>query len=75
MENCQGVDGSLVLEDLNPSVTLSGRNVAVVFVNMITPRGEDFLAGSAVVKQDLWKAVVNATLNAVNRRMGANGEE
>lgn len=75
VENCQGVDGSLVLEDLNPSVALSGRNVAVVFVNMITPRGEDFLAGSAVVKQDLWKAVVNATLNAVNRRMGLNGEE
>lgn len=61
---------SLALEDLNPSVSLSGHTVVVVFVNMISPRGEDQLTGSAIVKQDLWKAVVNATLDAVNRRLG-----
>ncbi len=75
LENCQGTDGTLVLEDLNASVTLSGRNVVVALINMITPRGEDYLTGSAVVKQDLWKAVVNATLDAVNRRLGAAVEE
>lgn len=74
VEDCHGSDGSLVLEDINPSISFSGRNVAVVFVNMITSQGEDFLSGSAVVKQDVWKAVVNATLNAVNRRLGVNGE-
>jgi len=74
-ENCQGSDGTLVLEDLNASVNLSGRNVVVVSVNMITPRGEDLLVGSAIVKQDLWKAVVNATLDAINRRLATGGEE
>lgn len=75
VENCQGNDGTLVLEDLTAAVNLSGRNVVVVFLSMLTPRGEDFLTGSAIVKQDLWKAVVNATLDAVNRRLGAVSEE
>ena len=65
---------ALVLEDINPSVTLSGQTLVVVFVNMITPKGEDLLSGSAVMKQDLWKAVVNATLDAVNRRLGTIAE-
>lgn len=75
LESFQGTDGILVLEDLNASVTLSGRSIVVALVNVITPRGEDYLAGSAIVKQDLWKAVVNATLDAVNRRLGAATEE
>lgn len=75
LESCQGTDGMLVLEDLDASVTLSGRQIVVALVNMITPRGEDYLAGSAIVKQDLWKAVVNATLDAVNRRLGTAVEE
>lgn len=61
---------SLALEDLNPSVSLSGYTVVVVFISMISPIGEEQLTGSAIVKQDLWKAVVNATLDAVNRRLG-----
>ncbi len=75
LENCQGSDGMLVLEDLDTSVTLSGRSIVVVLVNMITARGEDYLAGTAIVKQDLWKAVVNATLDAINRRLGMAIEE
>lgn len=71
VESCRGTEGALVLEDINPNVVLSGQNVVVVCINLITPRGEDFLTGSAIVKQDLWKAVVNATLDAVNRRMGS----
>lgn len=75
VESCRGVEGVLMLEDLHPGVTLSGRDIVVVCINVLTPRGEDFLSGSAIVKQDLWKAVVNATLDAVNRRMGAiNGK-
>jgi len=65
---------TLVLEDINPSVSMSGQTLVVVFVNMITPKGEDLLSGSAVMKQDLWKAVVNATLDAVNRRLGTIGD-
>jgi len=75
VENSQGSDGNLVLEDLSSAITLSGRNIVVVFVSMITPRGEDFLTGSAIVKQDMWKAVVNAALDAVNRRLGAISEQ
>jgi len=75
VENVEGADGTLVLEDVNSSLALSGRNVVVVLVNMVTLRGEDQLVGSAIVKQDLWKAVVNATLDAVNRRLGLMGDD
>jgi hypothetical protein len=70
-----GPDTALVLDDLNPSVNLSGQTVVVVSVNMIGPRGEELLIGSAMVKQDLWKAVVNATLDAINRRLGIIREQ
>lgn len=71
VENSRETDGMMVLEDLNPEVVLSGKKIVVVCINMITSRGEDFLTGSSIVKQDLWKAVVNATLDAVNRRLGS----
>jgi hypothetical protein len=63
-------DASLVLEDACETAA-GGRRIAVVVVNLITDRGEDLLSGSAVIKQDVWKAVVNATLDAVNRRLCA----
>ena len=75
IETHGGEGVALVLEDLSPALNLSGHNVVVVLVNMISPRGEDLLTGSAIVKQDLWKAVVNATLDAVNRRLGIIGEQ
>jgi hypothetical protein len=75
VENVEGADGTMVLEDVHAGVALSDRSVAVVLVNMVTQRGEDQLVGSAIVKQDLWKAVVNATLDAVNRRLGLIGED
>lgn len=75
LERCRGTEGTLVVEDLDWSVTLLGKNVVLALVNMITPRGEEYLTGSAIVKQDLWKAVVNATLDAVNRRLGVAAEE
>ena len=59
---------SVVLEDACET-TVGGKRVAVVVVNMITDHGEDVLAGSAIIKQDVWKGVVNATLDAVNRRV------
>jgi hypothetical protein len=59
---------SIVLEDAAETV-VGGRRVAVVLVNMLTDRGEDLLSGSAIIKQDVWKGVVNATLAAVNRRV------
>jgi len=50
-------------------VTIGGKRIAVVLVSLAGGRGEEFLSGSAVIKQDVWKGVVNATLDAVNRRL------
>ena len=68
IEGTRLVNSNIVLEDVN-EVSIGGRRVAVVLVSMITDRGEDCLTGSAVIKQDVWKGVVNATLDAVNRRL------
>lgn len=69
VENAGASDGTMIIEDMTTNLTLAGKTVVVILINMITDRGEDFLSGSAVVKQDLWKAVVNATLDAINRRV------
>lgn len=59
---------SVVLEDAN-EIIIGSRRVVLVLINMVTDRGEDLLTGSAIIKQDVWKGVVNATLDAVNRRL------
>lgn len=70
VENSGDQDGSMVIEDLNMQVALAGRSAVMVLVSAITPgKGEELLTGSALVRQDVWKAVVNATLDAVNRRI------
>ncbi len=61
-------DAALVLEDV-AEVAAAGKRVALVIVNLAGDRGEELLTGSAVIKQDVWKGVVNATLDAVNRRL------
>jgi len=63
-------NASVTLEDAS-EVTAGGRRIAIVMVNILTGRGEDVLVGSAIIKQDVWKGVVNATLDAVNRRLFA----
>lgn len=62
--------GSLVLEEATETA-IGGRRIAVVLVGLTGGRGEEVLTGSALVRQDIWKGVVNATLDAVNRRMTA----
>lgn len=69
VENCGAEDGSMVIEDLSAQVPLAGRTAVVVLVSAIASKGEELLTGSALVRQDIWKAVVNATLDAVNRRI------
>jgi hypothetical protein len=69
VENSGTSDGTMMIEDMTTSVSLSGKTVVVILINAITNRGEDYLTGSSIVKQDLWKAVVNATLDAINRRV------
>ena len=63
-------DGTMVVEDLQTDVSLAGRKAVVVLVSALAPpQGEELLTGSALIRQDVWKAVVNATLDAVNRRV------
>ena len=70
VEDAQDQDGSMVVEDLQTEVPLAGRKAVTVLVSMLnSPKGEELLTGSALVRHDVWKAVVNATLDAVNRRV------
>jgi hypothetical protein len=68
VENSGAVDGTMVIEDMNTGLVIGGKTVVVVLINVVTDRGEEYLTGSSIVRQDLWKAAVNATLDAVNRR-------
>lgn len=68
IENSGLADVAFALEDVC-EVNMAGRRVAAVLVNLTSSRGEEILSGSAVIKQDVWKGVVNATLDAVNRRL------
>lgn len=61
-------DSELMLEDAD-EVIIGGKKAAIVLVSLVNDRGEEYLSGSAVIKQDIWKGVVNATLDAVNRRL------
>lgn len=70
VENTGAEDGTMVVEDLCVQVPLAGRTAVVALVSAIgSASGEELLTGSALIRQDLWKAVVNATLDAVNRRI------
>ncbi len=70
VEDSRDQDGTMVVEDLQTEVSLAGRKAVVVLVSALAPpKGEELLTGSALIRQDVWKAVVNATLDAVNRRV------
>jgi hypothetical protein len=62
--------GTFVLGDVSGALQVAGKAVVVVVIDVITERGEETFTGSALVKQDLWKAAVNASLDAVNRHGG-----
>lgn len=46
-------DCSVVLEDVE-EVSVGGKRVAVVIVNLVSERDETLLTGAAIIKQDLW---------------------
>lgn len=69
VEKCLPEEVSFSLDDL--MITDSkGRETVVVLVDLLSTSGEEPLAGAALVKQDIGKATVLATLNAINRRLG-----
>jgi hypothetical protein len=57
------------LEDV-AIVTLGRERVAVSCVILVTPLGEQALAGSALARQSENDSLVRATLDAINRRLG-----
>ncbi|MEW6172382.1 MAG: hypothetical protein AB1510_04855 [Bacillota bacterium] len=59
---------TFILEDLTVA-SLAGKRVALVAVSLLSPMGEEFLTGSAVVDEEEADAIIRATLDAVNRRL------
>lgn len=60
---------SFALEDV-AIVQLGRERVAVSCMALVTPFGEQTFVGSALVRQNDKDAIVKATLDAINRRMG-----
>lgn len=75
VESAFGLDERFAIEEIASNVMVAGRPTVVVLVNMLLDAGEDVLIGSALVRQDQVKAVVLATLDAVNRRVMAFATE
>lgn len=65
---CVSQNSIFALEDV--AVLQPGRQrVAVACVSVVTPKGEQYFTGSALVRQDEGDSVVRATLDAINRRL------
>ncbi len=70
VEDAGADDGTMVVEDLQADIPLAGRKAVLVLVSALgSAKGEELLTGCALIRQDAWKAVVSATLDAVNRRV------
>ncbi len=71
VESAYGLQERFGLEEVATSWNIGGYPIVVVLVSAIRDQGEDLLVGSALVRQDLYRAVGLATLDAVNRRVVA----
>jgi hypothetical protein len=66
------VDGKARFDLDHLEVTQTGRDRTVVAgVTLVTPTGSERLTGAAVVREDVRQAVIRATLDGINRRLGA----
>ena len=70
VEMCHQVTNRLRLADI-VAVSLAGHAAFLVLVILQTDKGDDLLTGSALRRSDADRAVVAATLDAVNRRLSA----
>lgn len=75
VEQAYSMTDQIAVEDINPNVMVAGRQIVVAVVNMLSHHGEDILTGSALVRNDINRAVVNAVLDALNRRTAALQDE
>lgn len=71
VESAYGLHERFGLEEVATSWSIGGHPIVVVLISAIRDQGEDLLVGSALVRQDLYRAVGLATLDAVNRRVVA----
>ena len=67
VENGRSEDGTMLVEDVCTHTTIGGKVIVLVVISIMSERGEELLTGSALIRQDTWKAVAAASLNAVNR--------
>ena len=66
------IDGKARFELDHVEVTQTGRDRTVVAgVTLVTQTGSERLTGAAVVREDVRQAVIRATLDGLNRRLGA----
>lgn len=66
------IDGKARFELDHLEVTQTGRDrTVVVGVTLVTQGGSERLTGAAVVREDVRQAVIRATLDSLNRRLGA----
>ncbi len=66
--NVNGGPVGLELRDLCTS-QINGSPVLTVTVRIMMEKGEEELVGSALVRDDPWRAAASATLDALNRRL------
>ncbi|MEP0767331.1 MAG: hypothetical protein HRF45_12440 [Fimbriimonadia bacterium] len=70
VERACGLSDRFALQDLTTNVSLGGRQVVVVALSLVSSGPEEVLTGSALVQDgDVHRAVVHATLDALNRRL------
>lgn len=71
VEKLLHTDNKIVFEDCE-HIIIAKDDVLVVAVSLINKSGEDLLIGTAVNKGNEREAIVRATLDALNRRIGRN---
>ena len=71
VEAAHGLQERFGREEIATNWTLGGYPLVAVLVSAVRDQGEDLLLGSALVRNDLYRAVGLATLDAVNRRVQA----
>jgi hypothetical protein len=60
---------ALVAQDVQVVSLRGADDLVTVSVKLVHGRGDETLVGSALVRQDLWKAAACAALDAINRRL------
>ncbi|GAG35245.1 unnamed protein product, partial [marine sediment metagenome] len=64
------LEGSIFFQvDAIKKIKLDSKEIIIVSINLIDSKRKENLVGSTAIKDDFNKAVVKATLKAINRRI------